>query len=116
AWIWDSLSSKTVVHEHPDRLLVWNELQAREAEELQGVAPERIEVVGAPNFDRFFAAVEAAGDRHTGTKIDYLGSSTNIAPDEPLIFARCLEAVRAEPSPPEAQGVGRPAPAGRRRL
>jgi hypothetical protein len=111
-WSWDNLSSKAVLHEHPDRLLVWNELQAREAEELQGVAPERIEVVGAPNFDRFFAAVEAAGDRRTGTTIVYLGSSTNIAPDEPLIFARWLEAVRAEPSLREAEVVVRPHPAG----
>ena len=111
-WSWDNLSSKAVLHEHPDRLLVWNETQAREAEQLQGVAPGRVEVVGAPNFDRFFAAVEAAGDRRTGTTIVYLGSSTNIAPDEPSIFARWLEAVRAEPSLREAEVVVRPHPAG----
>jgi hypothetical protein len=111
-WSWDNLSSKAILHEHPDRLLVWNETQAREAEELQGVAPERVEIVGAPNFDRFFAAAEAAGDRRTGTTIVYLGSSTNIAPDEPAIFARWLEAVRAEPGLRDAAVVVRPHPAG----
>jgi hypothetical protein len=111
-WSWDNLSSKAVLHEHPDRLLVWNETQAREAEELQGVPPERVDVVGAPNFDRFFAAVDAAGDRRNGKTIVYLGSSTNVAPDEPSIFARWLDAVRAEPSLRDAEIVVRPHPAG----
>ena len=111
-WSWDNLSSKAVLHEHPDRLLVWNETQAREADELQGVAPERVEVVGAPNFDRFFSAVEAAGDRRSGATIVYLGSSTNVAPDEPTIFARWLAAVRAEPSLRDVEVLVRPHPAG----
>ena len=111
-WSWDNLSSKAVLHEHPDRLLVWNETQAGEAEELHGVPPERVEIVGAPNFDRFFAAVDAAGDRRKGKTIVYLGSSTNVAPDEPSIFARWLEAVRAEPSLRDAEIVVRPHPAG----
>ena len=111
-WSWDNLSSKAVLHEHPDRLLVWNETQAGEAEELHGVPPERVEIVGAPNFDRFFAAVDAAGDRRKGKTIVYLGSSTNVAPDEPSIFARWLEAIRAEPSLRDAEIVVRPHPAG----
>jgi hypothetical protein len=111
-WSWDNLSSKAILHEHPDRLLVWNETQAREAYELQGVAPERVEVVGAPNFDRFFSAVEAAGDRRSGATIVYLGSSTNVAPDEPTIFARWLAAVRAEPSLRHVEVLVRPHPAG----
>jgi len=111
-WSWDNLSSKAVLHEHPDRLLVWNETQAREADELQRVPPEQVEIVGAPNFDRFFAAVDAAGDRRSGTTIIYLGSSTNIAPDEPALFERWLAAVRAEPSLREAEVVVRPHPGG----
>jgi hypothetical protein len=111
-WSWDNLSSKAVLHEHPDHLLVWNETQAREADELQGVPPERVEIVGAPNFDRFFTAVEATGDRRNGRTLLYLGSSTNVAPDEPAIFARWLEAVRAEPALREAEVLVRPHPAG----
>ena len=41
-WSWDNLSSKAVLHEHPDHLLVWNELQVDEAERLQGFPRERV--------------------------------------------------------------------------
>ena len=40
-WSWDNLSSKAIQNEHPDRLLVWNELQAREAVELHGMRARR---------------------------------------------------------------------------
>jgi len=101
-WSWDNLSSKAVLHEHPDHLLVWNELQAREAVELHGVPRKRVEIVGAPGFDRFFAQVETlrphaeADGRRT---IVYAGSSNNVAPDEPDVFARWLEAVRNADDP-----------------
>ena len=120
-WSWDNLSSKAVLHEHPDRLLVWNETQAREAEELQGVAPERVEVVGAPNFDRFFAAVEAAGDRRSGEhdRLPRLlderrpGRAVDLRP-----LARCRTG-RAEPSRRRGASSartrpGRPGSTGRR--
>ena len=38
-WSWDNLSSKGLLHEPPDRLFVWNELQAQEAVELHGARP-----------------------------------------------------------------------------
>ena len=41
---WDNLSSKGLLHEPPDRLFVWNELQAREAVELHGLDPATVEV------------------------------------------------------------------------
>ena len=67
-WSWDNLSSKAVLHEHPDHVFVWNELQAREAIELHGVPAARVEVVGAPNFDRFFRQIETleSSSRRTG--------------------------------------------------
>ena len=102
-WSWDNLSSKAVLHEHPDHLLVWNELQKQEAGELHGVPADRVEVVGAPGFDRFFALVEAQGPRGGGDTerrtIVYAGSSKNVAPDEPEVFARWLEAVRRADDP-----------------
>jgi hypothetical protein len=95
-WSWDNLSSKAVLNEHPDRLLVWNEVQADEAVTLHGVPRERISVVGAPNFDRFFAEVAAVPPREGATPtILYLGSSANVAPDESRILERWLEALRA---------------------
>jgi FkbM family methyltransferase len=51
---WDNLSTKGCLHRTPDRMLVWNEEQRREAEALHGFPQERVTVVGAPRFDRFF--------------------------------------------------------------
>ena len=116
---WDNLSSKAVLHEHPDHLLVWNENQAWEAGCFHRIPPERVQVLGAPNFDRFFTEVEAfvstptAGDgRRT---ILYLGSS-KASRDEPAIFTRWLDAIRSarDPALRDARVVLRPHPGGAR--
>ena len=117
-WSWDNLSSKAVLHEHPDHLLVWNDVQRGEAVDLHGVPLERIRVVGAPNFDRFFAEAEAATPRPPAARavhtILYLGSSSNVAPDEAGVVSRWLAAVRASVDPlvRDARVVIRPYPAG----
>ncbi len=101
-WSWDNLSSKAVIHEHPDRVLVWNDVQATEAVELHGIPDERVEIVGAPGFDRFFSQTETLDPppRSDGRRtIVYAGSSSNVAPHEPEVFARWLEAVRAADDP-----------------
>ena len=73
-WSWDNLSSKAVLHEHPDHLLVWNELQVDEAERLQGFPRERVHALGAPSFDEFFAALETVErPAREGKTILYLG-------------------------------------------
>jgi hypothetical protein len=115
---WDNLSSKAVLHEHPDHLLVWNETQAWEATCFHGVPPERVQVVGAPNFDRFFGEVEGWASQpdaaHHGRRtILYLGSS-KASRDEPTIFSRWLEAVRSagDAALRDAQVVVRPHPGG----
>jgi hypothetical protein len=115
---WDNLSSKAVLNEHPDRLLVWNEVQAREAVELHGIARERVCVVGAANFDRFFAEIEAeqrvasGREREEAARILYLCSSTNVVAQEPVVLARWVAALRAsdEPRLREARVVVRPHP------
>ncbi|HXE80913.1 MAG TPA: hypothetical protein VNK41_09195 [Vicinamibacterales bacterium] len=63
-WSWDHLSSKALVRECPDRVLVWNEVQKREAIELHGVPAERIVVTGAQCFDRWFGR-QPSRDRET---------------------------------------------------
>jgi hypothetical protein len=121
-WSWDNLSSKAVLNEHPDRLLVWNEIQAREAVEFHGVDRRRVDVVGAANFDRFFeehdAASSRSGEGRRGARprtILYLGSSAKVAPREVPIFERWLRAVRAsgDPGVRDAHVVVRPHPTGR---
>ncbi len=120
-WSWDNLSSKAVLNEHPDHLLVWNEIQAREAVDFHGVEAERILALGAANFDRFFDELEAAraaaperADAAPRT-ILYLGSSPKVAPAEVPIFERWLGAVRASADPVvrDARVVVRPHPVGR---
>lgn len=53
-WSWDHLSSKALIREPPDRVLVWNETQKREAMQLHGVPPDRVVVTGAQCFDKWF--------------------------------------------------------------
>jgi hypothetical protein len=115
-WSWDNLSSKAVLHEHPDHLLVWNELQVDEAERLQGVPRDRVHALGAPSFDEFFAALETVERpaRH-GKTILYLGSSKNISREEPeVVFPEWLAAVRGAPDAVvrDANVVVRPYPGG----
>ncbi len=114
-WSWDNLSSKAALHEHPDHLLVWNELQVDEAERLHGFPRARVHALGAPSFDDFFdvmAAVERP--RRERKTVLYLGSSTNISTHEPDIFAAWLAAVRSADDPilRDVDVVVRPYPGG----
>jgi len=118
-WSWDNLSSKATLTEHPDWLLVWNEVQAREAVDQHGIPSERVLVVGAANFDRSFEEIAADGQAESpaptgeSATLLYLGSSPKVAPQEPLIVDRWLAAVRSsdEPLVREAHIIVRPHPA-----
>jgi hypothetical protein len=118
---WDNLSSKAVLNEHPDHLLVWNEIQAREAVEQHGLDPERVVVTGAANFDRFFDELPSNGrSPATGegpATILYLGSSPKVAVYEQPIFEEWLTAVRSSPDAAlrQAKVILRPHPAAGRR-
>jgi hypothetical protein len=51
---WDNLTNKGLVRDLPDRVLVWNELQAREAVDLQHLPADRVRLTGAPAYDHWF--------------------------------------------------------------
>src|SRR5678815_2463310 len=53
-WSWDHLSSKAIIRDVPDALLVWNEAQKQEAIRMHRFPPERVAVTGAQCFDRWF--------------------------------------------------------------
>ena len=100
---WDNLSNKGLMHVIPDRVLVWNEIQRREAIELHDVPADRIEITGAPRFDPFVRmtptvdrkAFCAANDLDPARPIlVYLGSSRFIAPDEMRFVMRWVETLR----------------------
>jgi len=118
-WSWDNLSSKALINERPDHVLVWNERQVDEAVDLHGFPRERVEALGAPSFDRYFEelarerATPSAGDGDRRT-ILYLGSSKNVCKQEPDVFLRWVAAVRAAADPlvRDARVVVRPYPGG----
>jgi hypothetical protein len=100
---WDNLSSKGLIHEHPDCLLVWNDVQAREAEQLHGIAAKRIVVTGAARFDSVFEARPSAerasllgelGLDPERKTVLWLGSSAFVAPREPAIVEEWVAGLR----------------------
>ncbi len=50
---WDNLTSKSRIRVHPDWMVVWSERQRTEAQQLHFYPPERVNALGAPNFDLF---------------------------------------------------------------
>lgn len=105
---WDNLTNKGVMHEIPDRVLVWNEQQAREAVEHHRVAPDRIDVTGAASYDHWFRW-QPSRDREPFLRelgldpgqpcILYLCSSGFIAGNERTWIEEWLDALRATPGP-----------------
>jgi hypothetical protein len=94
---WDNLSSKGLVHVRPDRLFVWNEVQADEAERLHAIPRDRVVVTGAVRFDSMFER-SPSSDREgllrelgldpSRKTVLYLGSSAFVAPREPEFVER----------------------------
>jgi hypothetical protein len=118
---WDNLSSKGLIHERPDRLFVWNDVQAREAEELHGMEAESVVVTGAVRFDSMFDArpsadrqslLEELGLDPRRKTVLWLGSSAFVAPDEPSVVEQWLETLRksADPGLAGANVIVRPHP------
>ena len=101
---WDTLTTKGIFHVIPDLLFVWNEAQIKEAEEHHGIGREKIKIVGAPFFDKWFNLIKSIGTTpptpllnkeggEGGGYILYLGSSDNIAPDERWLIKEIKESV-----------------------
>jgi FkbM family methyltransferase len=103
---WDNLSTKGCLHQPPDLMFVWNERQRREAAELHGFASDRVVVVGAPRFDRFFELtprmtreqfLEPLGlDPRVATLL-YVCSSPLVSAGELTFVRRWLAALRSHP-------------------
>jgi hypothetical protein len=118
---WDHLTTKGLIHEIPDRIVVWNDFQRKEATELHGVPPSRISVTGAQAYDHWFvqrpATDRAAFCAKVGVPADrpiilYLCSSQFITPYEVGFVTRWIEAIRhaADPAVRQAAILIRPHP------
>lgn len=57
---WDSLTTKGKIHLAPDVLLVWNEKQRKDAVRYHHLNPEIVRIVGAFQFDEWFALKDDA--------------------------------------------------------
>ena len=101
---WDNLTNKGLVHELPELVLVWNDLQAREAVEMHAIPRERVRVLGAWSYDHWFtwtpnrsredfcAEVGLRADRPI---VLYVCSSGFVARDEVRFVRRWLKALRS---------------------
>jgi hypothetical protein len=101
---WDNLTNKGLLRDVPDRVFVWNEVQAGEAVELHGVPRDRVVVTGAQPFDHWFewapsrsraelcAEIGLSADRPF---VVYVCSSGFVAPDEPAFVRRWIGELRA---------------------
>jgi hypothetical protein len=117
---WDNLTNKGLVRDIPDQVLVWNDLQAREAELLHRIPADRIRVTGAPGCDSWFEwdASRTREDfcREVGLRADrpivlYLCSSEFVAPDEVRFVPGWIDRLRALGEPfAEAGFLVRPYP------
>ncbi len=79
---WDHLTTKGLIHELPDRVLVWNEPQRTEAATLHGIDPARVVVTGAQAYDHWFAA-------QPGTTRDAFCARVGVPSDRPLLLYLC---------------------------
>ena len=101
---WDNLTNKGLMRIHPDRVLVWNEIQRREAIDLHGCSPDSTVVTGAARFDDFFAGTPSTtrsaflaqyGLDPARPMVLYLGSSQLTGPNEMELVRRWAESLRA---------------------
>jgi hypothetical protein len=104
---WDNLTNRGLVRIAPDRALVWNEHQKREAITYHDVPADDVLVTGAARFDDFFAMRPStsrdefcarAGLNPAKPFVLYLCSSHFVAPDEVAFVREWARALRREPS------------------
>jgi len=106
---WDHLSSKALIRNLPDLIVVWNEIQKREAIDMHGVPAERVVVTGAHCYDQWFGRMPSrsresfcsrVGLRSDRPFIVYLCSSLfRGTASEPAFVERWVEAIRTSLDP-----------------
>lgn len=111
---WDNLTNKGLIHHSPDRVLVWNEAQKKEAVELQAIDPDKVVVTGAQSYDHWFNWESRESRESFCAKVGldpsrpyllYVCSSAFIAPDEQRFVRAWIEGLRSS-GLPELEQVG----------
>jgi len=107
---WDHLSSKALLHIVPDQVIVWNDVQKREAVEMHRLPDDRIVVTGAQCYDQWFTRTprrsreefcRALGLRPDRPFVLWVCSAftPRIDPPEPALVTRWLDALRGSSDP-----------------
>jgi hypothetical protein len=91
---WDHLSSKALLRMIPERLLVWNELQRKEAVDLHGVSPDQVTVTGAQCYDQWFDRVPQMTHAEFCRRV-------GLDPDRPFLLYVCSSLFRGTFMEPE---------------
>ena len=90
-WSWDHLSSKALIRELPDAVLVWNDIQKTEASQFHGIDGARVFVTGAQCFDRWF-------DRPPSRSRAEFCRRAGLPDDRPFVLYVCSALFRGSPS------------------
>ena len=90
---WDHLSSKAVIRNVPDLLLVWNDIQKQEAIEMHGVPADRVVVTGAHPYDQWFGRASISRESFC--------SRVGLRSDRPFILYLCSSLFRGTASEPQ---------------
>src|SRR5262249_11900156 len=80
---WDNLTNKGLIQICPERVIVWNAIQEREAAEMHGVPPCRICKTGAQLFDHWFEM------RPSVNKARFCARVGGLDPSKPIILYLC---------------------------
>ena len=80
---WDNLTNKGLLRDAPDLLLVWNDLQAREAEELHRIPRENVRLTGAFRLDQWFRGKGATRSR------EQFCDEVGLPPERPIVLYVC---------------------------
>jgi hypothetical protein len=90
---WDHLSSKGVLSFAPQQVIVWNDIQKREAIELHNLDAGRIVVTGAQLFDEWF-------DKKPSTTREAFCARVGLRADRPFLLYVCSSLLEASPEEP----------------
>ena len=99
---WDNLPAQGYLSCKPDRLLVWNDQMAAEAETLHGIDRDQIDVVGGPQY-QIYRQLATVTDQYSFRKrlnipvnhkiITYACTVNCFLPDEPLFIKLLVEKI-----------------------
>ena len=91
---WDHLSSKGDLTFQPQRVIVWNDVQKREAVELQHLDGDRVIVTGSQIFDDWFG-------KKPSTSREEFCARVGLRPDRPIVLYVCSSLLEGStPEPP----------------